>query len=724
MPTLIISEKNKAALAIAEALGPVTQIKKSKFLRVYYVPSEDVYVVPLRGHVLEHKNTDAFKSWTKSNPRDIITDPKAIKKYPMSYSGPYIKALKEYSKICDQCIIGTDADIEGCNIGLYDALPYVKQVKPNIKVKQIWLSSLQKAEIIQKFKNLIPPKYSWGATGEARAIIDAIIGFSATREVTNTLRPLLKRFNMKFTSIGRVQTSLLYLIYLLDDRTNKFVSEPYYTIEAKLYHEDGSFKARHQLNPFKKQDELKARNIFKKIKDEKIALIINNSTNSIKKRPPTPLSTSKALILLTRNLKISANHALNAMNALYLKKIISYPRTDSDVYKPNFNHLQYLEKFATHSLYGKYDQDLLKKNKISPTKGKKDAGDHPPITPIESIDLNNNLLENNIQRKVYDVLTRHYLALFGDDAIESKTMLKLEIKSEPFIARLVSLISEGFLEIAPFLKINYDSSLKIVGNQIPIEEMLFNERKTKPPPRYTDTTLLQLMERHNLGTKATRPKIIQLLQARSLISRNKRQYFITDFGTFLIENLKDIWLPFLEPQFTRDIEALLEDIKEKRKTKEEVVNAVKNRFLSLFDKFLANKNKIILKVDEFKKKNKNNFTSNKKFPQTHANCPFCNISPMKYVTTFQKKRFLACSNDKCDKKYLSLPKKGRIYILKSNCSICGFNVFKVNTRKDGRTFNYYICPACWNEGLKNKISKGFCPKCKNFKIVKDQCVKK
>ena len=58
------------------------------------------------------------------------------------------------------------------------------------------------------------PKYSLGESGEARDIIDAFIGFSATREVTNTLRPLLNKFRVRFTSIGRVQTSLLYLIYL------------------------------------------------------------------------------------------------------------------------------------------------------------------------------------------------------------------------------------------------------------------------------------------------------------------------------------------------------------------------------------------------------------------------------------------------------------------------------------------------------------------------------
>ncbi|MCK4370718.1 MAG: hypothetical protein KAW03_06605, partial [Candidatus Lokiarchaeota archaeon] len=344
MATIVITEKNKAAEAIANAIGTVKIIKKAKYLKVYYIPLKDIYVIPLRGHILEYRNTNAFKSWTNSNPREIITNPNAIEKVPASYANPYIKTLKEYSKISNHCIIGTDADIEGCNIGLFDALPFVKQINPTIKISQLWLSSLQKNEIINKFNNLIPPKYSWGESGEVRAIIDAFIGFSATREITNTLRPLLNKFRVRFTSIGRVQTSLLYLIYLREQEITNFVPEPYYLIDADLVHTKGIIRSHHQFNPFSKSQEVQAKQIYRKIKNEKIGNIIDNSKNIIKRSPPTPLNTSKALVLLTRILRISASSAMRAMNALYLNKIISYPRTDSDVYKSDFNHEEILKK--------------------------------------------------------------------------------------------------------------------------------------------------------------------------------------------------------------------------------------------------------------------------------------------------------------------------------------------------------------------------------------------
>jgi DNA topoisomerase-1 len=720
MSTIIISEKKKAAEAIAEALGPVKIISKTKKFSIYHIPSKNVFVIPLRGHILEYRNAPSFKSWANTNSREIITNPNAIKKVPISYASPYIKALKEYSKISDHCIIGTDADIEGCNIGLIDALPYIKQIKPNIRVSQLWLSSLQKNEILQKFNNLITPKYNWGESGEARSIIDAVIGFSSTREITKTLRPLLNRFRVKFTSIGRVQTSLLYLIYLKEKEILMFVPESYFTIEAVLIHEKGHFKAQHELNPFKKQEEKKAREIHLKIKNEKIAKIIDHAKKLIKRAPPTPLNTSKALVLLTKNLKIPAHVAMSTMNSLYLNKIISYPRTDSDVYRPSFNHKDLISNFLNHSLFGNYTDKLLRNNRNRPTRGKKDAGDHPPITPLISLELMDDKLENDLQKKVYNLLARHYLALFGEEATESKQILKLLIKDEPFNAQLVSLVSEGFLEIAPFLKPKYDTKIQILGDQIPIKEILFNQKQTQPPPRYTDTTLLKLMEKNHLGTKSTRPIIIRILQTRKLIQRMRYRYFITDLGNFLIENLIKIWLPFLKPSFTKDVEIKLEDIKDGKISWQNVVNDVKRDFLELFDKLLASKENIISNIDNFKQKL--DLQVPKEFPLTKSNCPYCNNHPMKFIS-LPNKRFLVCSDDNC-KKYLSLPKKGKLELLNVTCSLCKFNIFKVTLYKYNKPFIYYLCPKCWNEGLNDRSGKGFCSKCIDYKILNNKCIKK
>ena len=717
MATLIIAEKSKAGRAIAESLGSIDLIKKLKNFSIYKVPSKDIYVIPLRGHIQEHRNTPQYKSWEKTDPREIITNPKAIKRYRKSYAAPYINALQEYAKLCDHCVIGTDADIEGCNIGFFDALPFVKKAKPNIKVSQLWLSTLQKSEIQRKFNNLIKPKISWGEAGEARALIDAFIGFSATREITNSLKDLLRKFNVGFTSIGRVQTSALYLLYLREKEILDFVPEKYFTIDANLIAGNDIFRAHHKNNPFKKKNMEKAKQIYEKIKNEKIAIIENYNKNLVKRKPPTPLNTNKALVLLTKNLKINASTALNLMNDLYLDKIISYPRTDSDVYKPDFPHEDLITNFKDHSDYSSYTRELIKNKRFIPTKGKKDAGDHPPITPLISLELKNSKLRTSLHKNVYNLLARHYLALFGEDATESKQDLDLRIKDEPFEAQIVSIVDLGFLEIAPFLKPHYDTEIQITGDKIPVKNIELNEKETQPPPHYTDTTLLQLMERNNLGTKSTRPTIIETMQKRKVIYKKGRRFFISNLGIFLIENLMKVWLPFLKPSFTRDVEIKLEMIKDEKKEMEDVINEVKKEFLNLFDKFRANKAEFIQNAKNYK-------IPEKEFPLTNANCPSCNKVPMKYIN-LKGKRFLVCSDDNC-KQYLSVPKKGKIKFLETSCSICNFDVVNVSVTKNKKTYKYYLCPNCWTEGFKDKDNdgKGFCSNCKEYKIVKNQCVKK
>jgi DNA topoisomerase-1 len=635
--------------------------------------------------------------------------------------------LTEYGNLCNECIIATDADIEGCNIGLIDALPFVIKANTNIKVSQLWLSSLEKKEIVSKYRNLISPKWSWGETGEARAIIDAIIGFSSTREVTNTFRPILNEINNKFVSIGRVQTSLLYLIYLRDLEIDRFIPEPYWAIIANLRYKNHKIKAVHTKNPFIKEKETEAKTIFQKIRDEKKAIIINNTKKSAIINPPTPLNTSKALVLLTKNLRISANSAMNAMNSLYLNKIISYPRTDSDIYNSNFDHIQYLQNFKLHTNYGSYTVNLFKENRLKPSIGVVNAGDHPPITPLVSLEIKSTKFGNDLERKVYNLLARHYLALFGKQAKEMRNKLKLSIKEEIFTSQIVSLISSGFYEIAPFLKKPYQPVFEIEAKELPVNEILLEEKETQPPPRYTDTTLLKLMEREHLGTKSTRPAIIKILVDRKLTYRfAKNRFKITEWGSFLIEELIKVWLPFLKPEFTKFVENLLEDIKEQRKTKNEVVTIVKKIFLDLFDKFRKEKSIITLKFDSVKDNLKASMQKTSKqtnFPQTTSKCPICKKHPMILITTSQKKRFLACSDREC-KSYLSVPKTGRISILKSTiCLRCGFNVFKILKRKSNKSNIYYICPKCWSASLKEETAC-FCSNCTDFQISKGICVKR
>jgi DNA topoisomerase-1 len=291
----------------------------------------------------------------------------------------------------------------------------------------------------------------------------------------------------------------------------------------------------------------------------------------------------------------------------------------------------------------------------------------------------------------------------------------------------VSLTHNGFYEIAPFLKKTYQPLFEIQAKELPINEILLNEKETQPPPHYSDTTLLKLMEKEHLGTKSTRPTIIKILVDRKLTYRvAKNRFKITEWGKYLMRELIKVWLPFLKPEFTRFVEKLLEDVKEKRKTMNDVVSTVKKLFLDLFDKFRNNKSTITFEFDKVKgnlKAAMQQTYQKRNIPQTTSMCPVCQKNPMNLVTISQNKRFLGCADRNC-KTYLPVPKTGRIIILKSTtCLKCGFNVFKMVKKKNNKTTIYYICPKCWSDSFKEE-SNGFCSSCTNFQILKEHCVKR
>ncbi len=725
MSTVIIAEKTQAAEAIADALGKVI-IEKRGLIKIFTIPSRNITVIPLRGHIVGHEPVAKFENWSKSDPREIITDAASLEKKPITGMQGYVHVLHEFGKRASTCVIGTDADVEGCAIGLKDALPFIQDVNPRVRVMQLWISSLQPKDVQRGFANLILPKYSWGDAGEARGIIDGIIGFSATREVSMTLRPVVRRYGAKVASIGRVQTCLLYLIYKREVEIRTFVPSPYWTLSAIINLQGTLISALHEKSPFKNAAE--ANQIYQKVVGEKTALLYGLQTQVIENKPPTPLNTTKALVLITRHAGISAPVALKTMEELYLDQLISYPRTDSDVYPKDFDHSSNLRQFTNHSHYGAFSSKILQQQTLAPTRGRSDAGDHIPITPIASVELTHSKLNSPIKKKVYDLLTRHYIALFYPPAKEMKAGLTFNIASETFLAHNLDCISRGYLDVLPEFAPKYVILPSITqGANYPVKEIKKEEKKTTPPSRYNDTTLIQLMEKKKIGTKSTRPTMIQILLDRQYAQREKKQVQITQYGYELMANLEKIWVTFLEPSFTGHVEEKLDAVLEGKVLSKTVIDEIRGEFLTIFDAFRTNKATIAQAMQALPVQTNSTTMGKAKSPKREqfslSNCPFCGKTPMKVISTQKSTHFLVCVAETC-KKTLALPKKGRIQFLNTKCQICGFCPVAIKASKNKRSFTYNLCPNCWTRTLQEQDEtkkQGFCKKCQTGKIVDNVC---
>jgi len=690
---LIVSEKYKQALAIAKALGKVKRETLNNVPILFVnANNSNIVIVPLRGHITEYTTKPEYEKWSKTDPKLILLDKNALERVYKEIK--YIKALKTLAKQCDELIFATDADEEGENIAL-EAWEIIRQVNPNLKPKRLWLHTLVPRDIREAFKNLIEPKWTWAYAVEARRQIDALIGFAATRELTLALKPFLKQIGTNIISVGRVQTPTLYLIYDRERKIKNFIPELYWNLLAEINIHGEIIKAKHVKSPSKDKNTIFT--IYNKIRGEKFATLKDIKRNEIYIQPPTPFNTTEALKTITKILPITAKTAMRILEDLYLDALISYPRTDTDKYSPSFPHRETIAKFLKSRIYRMYAEEIMERGVFKPRQGRVFKGDHDPITPIDVAEPNDRRFRTQNHWKVYDIVVRRYLALFMPPAKELGIKLLFLINEEQFKAEITTLLEEGFMKVWPWMKKEYTLIPKLprlgVTQIYPIKKIYTEEKKTKPPPRLTESNLIAMMQKFNLGTKSTRPQHIETNKKRGYIIKKGRSIFCSDLGWTLASNLEKIWPEFVLPKFTAKIEEMLQKIMDGSTDWINVVENIRKEFLDMFDKLRERKPKIVGEIEKIvDKMMQEGITS-----ETYAKCLKCGGS-MILRKGKTGKRYIKCTN--CGETR-PLPQRGSIRILKTKiCPICGNNVLSISIRN----FSYKLCPVCW-------ISTGICAKC-------------
>ncbi|MHA1721722.1 MAG: DNA topoisomerase, partial [Candidatus Baldrarchaeia archaeon] len=538
---LMISEKYKQALAIAKALGKVGK-RTINNVPVFIVKTNrsNIIIVPLRGHITEYSTKTKYEKWSQNDPKLILLDKNSLKK--IYKEKKYVELLRTLAKQCDDLIFATDADEEGENIA-FEAWEIIREVNPKLKPKRLWLHTLIPSDICEAFRNLIEPKWTWAYAVEARRQIDALIGFAATRELTLALKPFLKHIGTNVISVGRVQTPTLYLIYSREKEIKNFVPEPYWNLLAEINVHGTIIKVRHVDSPFK--DKKLVALIYDRIKEEKYAILEDVRREEVYIQPPTPFNTTKALKTITKILPITAKTAMKIMEDLYLDALISYPRTDTDRYSPTFPHREFISKFLRSRIYGIYAEEILRKDVLHPRQGKVFKGDHEPITPIDVAEPGDPRFKTRNHWEIYNIIVRRYLALFMPPAKELKINLLFLINKEKFTANITVLLEKGFIKVWQWAEKEYTPLSKLpelaTKDRYSIRKIFIEEKKTKPPPRLTESNLIATMQKLNLGTKSTRPQHIETNKKRGYIVRKGKSLYCSEIGWILASNLEKIW---------------------------------------------------------------------------------------------------------------------------------------------------------------------------------------
>src|SRR3989344_1301037 len=701
---LIITEKPQAAQKIASALGNPRKFTESG-VSYYEVDfkGEKIIVASAVGHLFNL----TYKSGQQGWPIFELEWVPAFEKEKSAFTKRYFDVLKKLSRKAKEYIVATDFDIEGEVIG-WNVLRFICKQQT---AKRMKYSTLTAPELLKSFESPLK-ELNWGNAyaGEARHYLDWLYGINLSRALMSAIK---KTGSFKILSIGRVQGPALKIIVEREKDILSFKSEPYWQAIALC---DG-MEFMHPRNIF----DSSVLPIFQKIK--KAIAETKKSEESIS--PPVPFDLTTLQRESYRLYKINPSETLSIAQKLYLDGLISYPRTSSQKIPDEIEPKKILKKLEKNFPEAK----LAKRER--PIEGKKLDPAHPSIYPTgEFADLSGK------EEKLYELIVKRFIAAFSPDAKTSNkkiTLTAIDNSEKPikytikkraknknlneegeeieenekneekevtitFTADSLEIIEKGWTSFYP---IKFEENiLPDMNGKKNIQEIKITEKETSPPPRYTSASLVSILEKKNLGTKATRSMIVDTLFNRGYLDGKSIQ--ATSLGIKLIEALEKFSPIIIDENLTRQLEEEMEKIQESTenldKKEAELLEKAKRLITDIAKEFKAHESEIgqeLLKGIEVQR-------SNEREANTLMPCSTCKAGNLRIIYSKKTRRqFVACSNYPNCKQTYSLPPNA---LIKKSDKICPADGFPklLAIRKGKRPWEFCFNPNCPEEKRKRE----------------------
>lgn len=686
MHILIISEKNITARKIADILsgGKFRTEKQVRYPVYTWEKKGDTYrCFGLRGHILKVDFPDEYSSWQKVELEKLATT--EVEKKPIEKS--LVNLVKKEARHADVLVIATDFDREGELIG-NDALNIALKENPKLEVKRARFSAITREEINWAFSHLEKPYYNLAMAGETRQVVDLIWGATLTRFLSLSTG----RLGKSFLSVGRVQSPTLALIVQREKEILDFKPETYYQLQAVFRKGDEEFTALYEVSRI--PDRKQAEKIKKQVEEAAGGTVVQFEEKETVQQPPTPFNTTEFLAASSR-VGVSPGRAMAAAESLYTAGYISYPRVDNTVYPPSINFKTILQGLSSYNgeEFRSYVSGLLGKKKITATRGRKEATDHPPIHPTGQLP---DSLEG-AQQKVYDLVVRRFVATLSPPARGFTRRATVKAGEHGFVAAGFEYTDLSFLTVYPWVK-NKEIHVPRLAEEEQVELVTVEvlEKQTRPKGRYTQSGLIREMERLGLGTKSTRHSIIQTLYDRGYIHGNPIQP--TQLGMSVGQAIIDYIEEISTPDMTAELEQGMDMVEEGKETRDSIIARSREQLLQVLKTARQNEEKI-----------KEVVWKGVDLDRTIGPCPGSEgreCSGMLVIKRSKsKKRFLGCTEYKngCQVTF-PLPQKGTAISAGEVCQSCGTPKVKIITR--GKR-PWVICPnpGCEENTLKSREEK-------------------
>ncbi len=541
--------------------------------------------------------------------------------------------------------VSTDSGREGEYI--YRLVEQMVGVKEKER-KRVWIDSQTEEEIkrgIKEAKDL--SEYdSLSNSAYLRAKEDYLIGINFSRLLSIIYgKRIAGKINQDKVSIsvGRVMTCVLGMIVQREREIRNFTKTTYYKVLGQFGDEQGSFKADWKVNensPLYQSPKLYNEFGFKKKQDAKdfITSLIGKEAKIVelkksKQKENAPLLFNLAEIQneCTKRFKIKPDETLDIIQNLYEKKLVTYPRTDARVLSTavakeitkNLNGIakgfqnEEVQAIIKKMVEEKYSTNLIKTKYVNDSK----ITDHYAITPTGQGYENYERLPD-LQKQVYLVIVKRFLAIFYPPAEFEKISTTIQIEQEQFSASGKVCVKSGYLEVLKPKNVDKekkqeegegkkeeDVNLDILktlkkGESIDVLNFETKDSETSPPSRYNSGSIILAMENAGkliedeelreqikgagIGTSATRAEIIKKLEKIKYIEINSKTQIITptEFGELIYDVVSMSMADMLNPKLTASWEKGLDMVAKKEIEPEEFMKKLEEYIKSKFDKLV------------------------------------------------------------------------------------------------------------------------------------------
>ncbi|WQU65219.1 type I DNA topoisomerase [Helicobacter pylori] len=603
-----------------------------------------------------------------------------------------VKQIIELSKKASITYIATDEDREGEAIGYHVACLIGGKLE---SYPRIVFHEITQNAILNALKTPRQIDMSKVNAQQARRFLDRIVGFKLSSLISSKIT--------KGLSAGRVQSAALKLVIDKEREIKAFKPLTYFTLDAYFEPNLEAQLISYKGNKLKAQeliDEKKAQEIKNEL--EKESYIISSIVKKSKKSPtPPPFMTSTLQQSASSLLGFSPTKTMSIAQKLYegvatpqgVMGVITYMRTDS------LNIAKEALEEARAKILKDYGKDYLPpKAKVYSSKNKNAQEAHEAIRPT-SIILEPNALKDYLkpeELKLYTLIYKRFLASQMQDALFESQSVVVACEKGEFKASGRKLLFDGYYKI-----LGNDDKDKLLPNlkendPIKLEKLESNAHVTEPPTRYSEASLIKVLESLGIGRPSTYAPTISLLQNRDYIKVEKKQISALESAFKVIEILEKHFEEIVDSKFSASLEEELDNIAQNKADYQQVL---KDFYYPFMDKIEAGKKNII---------------SQKVHEKTGQSCPKCGGELVKKNSRYGE--FIACNNyPKC--KYIKQTENANNEARQELCEKCGGEM----VQKFSRNGAFLACnnyPECKNtKSLKNTpnaketIEGVKCPEC-------------